>query len=535
MTDFLHGPEVLEIQTGARPIRTVRSAVIGLVGSAGRGPVNVPTLIAGNRVRGAQVFGGTGTIPDALEAIFKQHGAAVIVVNVLNPATMAHVTAVAAAQYQLAGDSVALAHRDVSAVVVTSAAAIPGNLYTLNADYTVDLATGVITRVATGDIPTPTSELYVTYTDSNADDITVNNQALVAGVLNLGAANITNVVVRAASSVVTYVADTDYTVDAAAGTVTRIAAGAIAANQALLVAYDRPNPAGVTATDIEGEVDATTGAYSGVSALLAAKSTLGHTPKVLIAPGYSATKSVADALISVANRLRAATPIEGPSATDAAAQTYRDGFGSRRAFLVDPDVQEADGDAVVSAPNSAYVAGVIAQSDAERGFWWSPSNRVILGIVGTARPIDFELGDPNARANLLNENDVATIIREDGYRLWGNRTCSDDPKWAFLSVVRTADILSDSLLRSHLWAIDRNITRTYFEDVANGVNAYIAELVGLGALIGGRCYPTPELNTVDTLAAGRSYFDIDFTPPPPAERLTFRMRLTNDYLEEIIS
>jgi len=33
-TDFLHGVEVIEIDDGPRPIQTVRSAVIGLVGTA---------------------------------------------------------------------------------------------------------------------------------------------------------------------------------------------------------------------------------------------------------------------------------------------------------------------------------------------------------------------------------------------------------------------------------------------------------------------------------------------------------------------
>ena len=31
---------------------------------------------------------------------------------------------------------------------------------------------------------------------------------------------------------------------------------------------------------------------------------------------------------------------------------------------------------------------------------------------------------PMPGPTLLNENEVATIIQEDGYRLWGNRTCS---------------------------------------------------------------------------------------------------------------
>lgn len=33
-THFLHGVEVIEIDTGPRPIRTVRSSVIGVVGTA---------------------------------------------------------------------------------------------------------------------------------------------------------------------------------------------------------------------------------------------------------------------------------------------------------------------------------------------------------------------------------------------------------------------------------------------------------------------------------------------------------------------
>lgn len=209
----------------------------------------------------------------------------------------------------------------------------------------------------------------------------------------------------------------------------------------------------------------------------------------------------------------------------------------RRAWLVDPGVLVADPDAdgeTVDRPASAYAAGVIARSDDERGFWWSPSNRPVGGILGTGRDIDFALGDPNARANLLNEDEVTTIVRLDGWRLWGNRTLSSDPKWAFLSVVRTADAINDAILRSHLWAVDRNITRTYLEDVAEGVNAYLRELVGLGALLGGICAPSPELNTPQTIAAGRVYFDVDFTPPAPAERVTFRSRLTDDFIEEIL-
>ena len=65
----------------------------------------------------------------------------------------------------------------------------------------------------------------------------------------------------------------------------------------------------------------------------------------------------------------------------------------------------------------------------------------------------------------------------------------------------------------------------------DGVNAYLRELVGRGAILGGLCWVDPELNTPEAIQAGRVYFDFDFTPPTPAEHVTFRSRLVNDYIE----
>ena len=141
----------------------------------------------------------------------------------------------------------------------------------------------------------------------------------------------------------------------------------------------------------------------------------------------------------------------------------------------------------------------------------------------------FGLGDPNSAANLLNEADVATVIRENGFRLWGNRTTSSDAKFAFLSVRRTADMVNESLLRAHLWAVDRCINR--LQDVRESVNEYLRSLTARGAILGGECWVDPEANTESTIAAGQAVFDFDFTPCTPAERVTFRSVLTNGYLK----
>ncbi|ECO4190059.1 phage tail sheath family protein, partial [Salmonella enterica] len=42
--NYLHGVETIEIERGPRPVRTVKSAVIGLVGIAPCGPVNESVL-----------------------------------------------------------------------------------------------------------------------------------------------------------------------------------------------------------------------------------------------------------------------------------------------------------------------------------------------------------------------------------------------------------------------------------------------------------------------------------------------------------
>lgn len=91
--NFLHGVETIEIEKGARPIRGVKTAVIGLVGTApihlvneADQTINKPVLILNDR-DAVKYFGPQTpgyTIPQALDAIFDQGNGIVIVVNVFN-------------------------------------------------------------------------------------------------------------------------------------------------------------------------------------------------------------------------------------------------------------------------------------------------------------------------------------------------------------------------------------------------------------------------------------------------------------------
>jgi phage tail sheath protein FI len=537
-SQFLHGVEVLQIDTGSRPITTPSSAVIGLIGSAPFGPLNTPTLISGSQALATQTFGPAGygfTIPDALEAIFAQCGAQVVVVNVADPSDNTLITNVAAASMTFNSlGRIQLPHIAVSNVALTGPITAPMTFQ----GTALPLPAGATAPVVKSSDGTKTYALTTDYTFAGNTITQAGDGSMIA-----------NQAVLVTYTIAAITAGTDYTVNANTGLISLISGGKIAPGATLNVAYSYLDPTKVTQAAAAGGTDATTGAYTGVQALLAAASVAGVTPRILCAPGFTGIKTgttanaAIAALSSVADKLRAVIVADGPSAaagpltTDAAAISFRNDWGSKRIFLVDPGVIRLNPATGVNdtEPASAYVAGAIANRDATDGFWFSPSNQVLSGVLGTNRPVDFAMGDYSSRANLLNQNDIATIIYKDGYRLWGNRTCSADPQWAFLSVVRTADMINDAILASFLWAVDRNITKTFLSDVVESVNAYLRSLQAQGAIIDGRAWADPERNTAATIAAGQIYIDFDFAPPCPAERITFRSFINNNYLEEVLS
>ena len=87
---FLHGVEVIDVSDGVKQIQTLKSSVIGIVGTAPDAdasvfPLNTPVLVAGSVSTAAKldtVGDGEGTLPAALDGILDQGGAAVVVVRV---------------------------------------------------------------------------------------------------------------------------------------------------------------------------------------------------------------------------------------------------------------------------------------------------------------------------------------------------------------------------------------------------------------------------------------------------------------------
>ena len=186
-----------------------------------------------------------------------------------------------------------------------------------------------------------------------------------------------------------------------------------------------------------------------------------------------------------------------------------------------------------NVPASSFHAGVMAKVHSEKGFWWSNSKQPLRGIVGLSRPIDYQIHDPNSAANTLNKGHVTTTISQNGFRVWGNRTITKGAE-KFKSVVITNDVIADSITKAHQWALDRNITKTYVEDVTENVNTFLRRLTVMGTIEVGRCLADPELNTADSISEGQICFDYEFSCFSPAEQITFQSRMTKKYLKEII-
>ncbi len=466
-TQYLHGVELIEVSDGVRPIKTVKSSVIGVIGTAPLAdttefPLNTPVLLTSNPHKAA-LLGASGTLRDALDDIYDQAGAAVVVVRVTEgasqPETWTNMVGDAATKTGVYAFLKAQSELGVRPRLLIA----PGWVSARPAD---GVASVTITEGGTG------------YDDANPPAVSFAGDGA-------GAEGRAVVVAGAVESIVITKPGFGYTV---APTVTIAAPG--------------------------------TGTQATGTAVLG-----------------GCKNPVAAELEVVAEKLRAMVLLDGPGTTDAAAITYRGDFGNKRIMIIDPMVKAWDrrNSVYVNRPASARAAGLQAKMDNDRGFWWAFSNQEILGVGGVSRSIDWNIEDANSQANILNENEITTIIRHSGFRFWGVRTTnSADPLWAFWPVVRTADMVYDSVVNAFMWAVDRPFSKQLIVDIVESVNDFMSTLKASGAILGGKAWLDPNLNSQTELAAGVLRIEFDFEPPAPLEHLQFGAHRETAYYDILV-
>ncbi|PDO83319.1 phage tail sheath protein [Kosakonia pseudosacchari] len=291
-----------------------------------------------------------------------------------------------------------------------------------------------------------------------------------------------------------------------------------------------------TISNIIGTTDAN-GKYTGLKALLTAEAVTGVKPRILGVPGYD-TLEVATALAPICQKLRAFGYVSAWGCkTISDAIKYRENFSQRELMVIWPDFLAWD--TVANASATAYATaralGLRAYIDQSVGWHKTLSNVGVNGVTGISTPVFWDLQESGTDADLLNQAGVTTLIRKDGFRFWGNRTCSDDPLFLFENYTRTAQVIADTMADAHMWAVDKPITATLIRDIIDGINAKFRELKSNGYIVDATCWFDESANDAETLKAGKLYIDYDYTPVPPLENLTLRQRITDKYLANLVS
>jgi len=191
-------------------------------------------------------------------------------------------------------------------------------------------------------------------------------------------------------------------------------------------------------------------------------------------------------------------------------------------IVLDP---ATDGDTLV--PASGHVAGIYANTDAERGVFKAPANVVVRGVTDLQYPIT------DREQEILNRRGVNCIrtFPHRGIRLWGARTCSTDSTWKYISVRRLLLFLEESIKEGIGWAVFEPNDEHLWERVHRTIEQFLTRQWESGALAGTKAdeafFVTVDRTTMsaDDIANDRLIVVVGVAPAKPAEFITFRITL----------
>jgi phage tail sheath protein FI len=466
--NYLHGVETIEVEKGKRPVRTVKSAVIGLIGTAPIGPVNVATLTLSEK--DAAAFGSQlpgFTIPQALDAIYDHGAGTVIVINVLDPAI--HKTAVPSeiVTFDASTDRVNLAHGAVTNLLVKST---DGTLpYFVNTHYTVDPLTGELTRIKGGGIPVAAS-VKVSY--DYADPTKVTSSDII------GAVN-------------------------AAGVRTGLKALQDTYNLFGFFSKILICPAFCTQSSVVTELIAMAerlGAVAYVDAPIGTTYTqalMGRGPSSVINFRTSSDRvRLCYPYVKVYDPVLNAERLEPLSARAAGLRAKVD---LDKGFWWSSSNQE--------------LAGVIGVERQLSAMIDDPQSEVNL---------------LNEQGITTVFSSYGSGFRLWGNRTAAWPTVSHMRN--FENVRRTGDVINESLRYFGQQFIDMPLNQALIDALVESLNSYGRKLIGDGALLGFKAWFDPARNEETELANGHLLISYKYTPPPPLERLTFETEITSEYL-----
>ncbi|EBX6017953.1 phage tail sheath family protein [Salmonella enterica subsp. enterica serovar Dortmund] len=469
--NYLHGVETIEIETGPRPVKAVKSAVIGLIGTAPCGPVNQPTLCLSESDAAQFGFGadtGNFTIPQALKAIYDHGAGTVVVINVADPEKYSVLAPSMSARVDN-NHQFKLAYCGVSNVEFRISGAGTKNLNP--ADYTVDAATGIVT------CPTVSVGETVLISYKRLDPTKVTSADIIGSVNTAG--------------------------DRTGMKLLQDTYNLYGFYPKILLA-----PVFCTQKSVSTELIAQAEKLGAISYIDAP---VGTTFQQVLA-GRGASGAINFNTSSDRARLCYPHVKVYDSATDA---EVLEPLSSRAAGLrAKVDLEKG----FWWSNSNQEIQGITGVE------------RSLSAMIDDPQSEVNQLNE-NGITTVFNSYGSGLRLWGNRTAAWPTVTHMRN----FENVRRTGDVINESIRYFSQQYMDMPINQALIDALTESVNTWGRKLIADGALLGFECWYDPARNEQTELAAGHLLLSYKFTPPPPLERLTFETEITSEYLVSLES
>ena len=312
---------------------------------------------------------------------------------------------------------------------------------------------------------------------------------------------------------------------------------------------NEPDPSLVSAADIIGGVDATTGKKTGLELIAEMFPRFRIVPGSILAPRFSEDSAVAVSMSAKATGINglfralalADVPTDkAPYYTGVPEYKERNNLTSENLVVCWPRI--ALGERIYHI--STQLTGRMSLTDSDNGNspHVSPSNKqafmdraVTVDASGTVAE-EVWLGlDEN---NYLNGQGIVTVSNFDGgWKFWGNRTgcypSNTDPKDAFIPIRRFMNWYQNTFILTYFSQVDGPITKRFIERILKSEQIRLDGFTSRGIINGGRISYLSDENPLTDVMDGLLRFHLWLSPPPPARSIEGIFEFDPTYLEAL--
>lgn len=292
---------------------------------------------------------------------------------------------------------------------------------------------------------------------------------------------------------------------------------------------DKLKPSGVTASDVVGAINSSTGAYSGIQLVDKVYPEFSLTPSLLLAPGWSQISTVGLALAEKCNDISGMFKAEcvvdidcgtngAKKYADVAQKKSDSGYAQEHMICLWPKVKYAGKKMAFSAIYAAMACYTDATNDNVPSV--SPSNRAIR-ISAAVLEDGTEVVLTQPQANELNGAGVVTALNLNGWKAWGNNTAAypdtTDPKDRWIACRRFFSWWGNSFITTYMSKVDNPANYRLIESIVDSENVRANSLVSTGKCAGLRMVYSKDDNPIGNVIDGKIVFRQYLAPYTPAE------------------